>query len=132
MTDKHSAGWKDSGSIFVEAMISAAIVAMALAGTFRVISDSAQRGRSADARRTALLVARSEMAAVGADIPLRPGERSGQTGAMIWRVQVTPSGADIGDSVAGTLWRVTVSVGPRDGGGDLATLTTLRLGPGVA
>ena len=119
---------KDGGSVFVESIIAAAIVAMALGATFRVISDGATRDRGVEARRTALLVAQSRLAAVGSETPLIPGDAAGLTGDMVWRVRISPYEDGVNDSGAGALWKVTVSVMPRAGGADLARLETLRLG----
>lgn len=121
----------DAGSAFVESIIAAAIVAMALGATYRVIADSAARDRATEARRTALLIAQSELASVGADIPLAPGDTSGQSGDMTWRVEISPYGAGEDKNAAGELLRVAVSVGPQAGGPDLVTLQSLRLGPGT-
>jgi uncharacterized protein YcgI (DUF1989 family) len=121
----------DRGSAFVESIIAAAIVAMALGTTYRVIADSAARDRASEARRVALLIAQSELASVGADIPLAPGDTSGQSGDMTWRVEVSPYGAGGDKNPAGELLRVAVSVGPQAGGPNLVTLQSLRLGPGT-
>ena len=121
----------DGGSAFVESIVAAAIVAMALGATYRVIADGAARDKAVAARRTALLVAQSELAAVGADIPLAPGDAAGQSGDLAWRVDITPYGENEGQNPAGELLRVAVSVRPRDGGADLVTLQSLRLGPGT-
>ncbi len=119
----------DAGSVFVESIIAAAIVAMALGGTFQVIADSAARTRAAEVRRAGLLVAQSEMAAVGAEIPLQSGETAGLSGDLIWRVRVSPYADGVEARAVGALWRVSVAVQPRAGGADVARLETLRLGP---
>jgi len=121
----------DRGSVFIESMIAAAIVAMALAATFRVITDGAQRDRAVETRRAALLVAQSELAATGSEIPLQPGQSAGSAGDFIWRVDVSPYIDGVDASAVGGLWRVDVSVSPRAGGADLVTLDSLRLGPKV-
>lgn len=118
----------DAGSVFVESVIAAAIVAMVLAATLRTIADSAARERAIEARSTAMQIAQSEIAAVGSEIPLAAGETSGVVGAQVWRVRISPYEEAGGDSAAGPLWRVAVSVQARGGGGDLARLETLRLG----
>jgi hypothetical protein len=118
----------DAGEVFIEAIIAAAIVAAALGATCRVISDSAARDRGIEARRAAVMVAQSELADVGAEIPLRPGETAGLTGALAWRVTVS-SYADA--TTAGPLLEVLVTVSPRTGGPALANLRTLRLGAGA-
>ena len=129
MTTRPAPLGRDAGAIFVEAMIAAAIVALALAGTLKVIADSARRGQAVELRREALLVARSRLDAVGADIPLRAGDSAGAAGDLVWSVRVTAAPESVADSAAGGLWRVAVSVRPRQGGPALASLATLRLGP---
>jgi len=119
---------RDQGSVFVEAMIAAAIVAMALGGTFKVIVDGAHRDRAAEARRAALLVAQSQLAATGAEIPLQTGQTAGSSGEYTWRVDVSPYADGVDASAAGRLWRVTVSVAPKGDGPELVALDTLRLG----
>lgn len=118
----------DAGSVFVEAVIAAAIVAIALGGTFRVIADSAARGRAVEARRVSLLLAQSEMALVGTVIPLVTGESAGLAGDLVWRVRISPYAEGDSADLAAILWRVDVSVRPRSGGAPLASLATLRLG----
>lgn len=119
----------DSGAIFVESLVAAAIVAMILVTTFRVITDGAVHARMAEQRRMALLVAQSELAEVGTEIPIAAGEKSGVSGDMFWSVDVSPYSDESGASTAGALWKVTVSVQPRSGGRNLVSLRTLRLGP---
>ena len=118
----------ERGSVFVESIIASAIVAMALGATFRVIADSSARDRGIEARRTALLVAQSELDAVGAEIPVAPGRTAGIAGDMVWRVEIAqyPNGGDA--NPAGALFRVVVGVRPRSGGPELAVLQSLRLG----
>ena len=121
--------WRtDTGSVFVETLIAAAIVATALGSTFRVIADSAARERGAQARRTALLIAQSELADVGSEIPVAPGQSAGTWGDFVWRVDVEPYGAGESANPVGDLYEVTVHVHPRSGGPALATLRSLRLG----
>jgi hypothetical protein len=118
----------ERGSVFVEAMIAAAIVAVALAAAYRVIGQGAVEQHAVEARRAALLVAQSELDAVGAEIPLEAGSHAGLSGDMVWRVDMEPY-EDGGDpNIVGALWRVVVSVRPQAGGEALVTLRSLRLG----
>ena len=118
----------DRGSIFVESMIAAAIVAIALAAAYRVIGQGAIEQRAVDDRRAALLVAQSELDAVGAEIPLAAGSQTGLADGLAWRVDIEPYGEGGEANIAGGLWRVVVSVRPQAGGEALATLKSLRLG----
>jgi type II secretory pathway pseudopilin PulG len=119
----------DAGDIFVESMVAAAIVAMIMVATFRVVTDAATHARMNEQRRVALLVAKSELAEVGSQIPIASGDSSGVSGDMVWRVQVSPYSDESGASTVGALWRVDVSVRSRLERRDLIRLRTLRLGP---
>jgi hypothetical protein len=112
--------------------VAAAIVAMALGTTWRVVADGAARDRAAETRRTALLVAQSELADVGADIPLVPGEAAGRSGNLAWRVEITPFGENEDKTSVGDLMDVAVSVWPLGGGPSLVTLRSLRLATGTS
>jgi general secretion pathway protein I len=117
----------EDGSVLMEALVSAAIVATMLVATYRVIGDSALRHQKVEARRYALMLARSQMAAVGTAIPLASGLAEGNDGEDIWRVAMEPCGS--GANAAGVLYCVTVSVSSAQGGGPLLTLSSRRLGP---
>jgi len=121
----------DSGSVFVESMIAAAIVALALAAMYRAIGDSAMRNRQLNDKQTALLVAQSELSAVGSEIPLASGMTGGTSGNYAWQVDVEPFAGESDPSDAGELWQVTVSVRSLNGGNELVTLNRLALGPGA-
>jgi hypothetical protein len=122
----------ENGSQFVDSVIAAAIVAMALGFMLQVVADGAARDRGFEARRAALQVAQSELADVGADIPLAAGHSAGVVGELAWRVDVTPYSGATPSNPAGALMEVTVGVAPREGGAALVTLRTLRLGRGAA
>jgi general secretion pathway protein I len=120
---------RDRGSVFIESVVAAAIVAMALVGTLRVIADSAARDHAVEDRRAAVLIAQSELDAVGSEIPLAEGQSAGVAGDLVWRVATAPY-TEAGDpGPAGIPWRVVVTVSPRAGGRVLARLESLRLGP---
>ncbi len=116
--------------MFIEALVATAIVAVVLAATFHAIVDGAARERMTESRRLALLVAQSELASVGADIPLDPGENAGYAGDMVWRVDVSPYGEADAPNEAGALMKVRVAVRARTGGPDLMVLDSLRLARG--
>ncbi len=121
----------ESGEVFIEALIAAAIVAMALGTTYQVMADSTARDRKAENVRRALLIAQSEMAAVGSEIPLESGRTDGLAGDLMWRAEVSPYAAEGNADAAGALWKVSVSVRPRAGGPNLVALTSLRLAGGA-
>ncbi len=122
-----SAARREAGSVLVEAMVAVAIIAMMLAVTYRAVGESVLRSRAAEASRTAAMIAQSRLAAVGAEIPLTPGETTGVDGDFAWRVEIDPTNEDA--STMGHLLAVTASVSGRSGGTDRAVLRTLRLSP---
>src|SRR5471030_2359462 len=91
----------DSGAVFIEALVAAAIVAMILASTLRVISDGASRERLLGSRRIAVLLAQSELATVGGEIPLEPGETACFAGPLVWRTHISPYDAAGGPNSVG-------------------------------
>jgi hypothetical protein len=119
----------DSGSALVEALIGSAIVALTLGTMFHAVWDSAARNRMAEERRFANLIAQSELATVGAVVPVEPGVTTGLELGFPWRIQIEPLPVSPPPSSAGQLWRVTVSVrNPK--GKPLAAISTLALGQG--
>lgn len=95
----------DRGSAFIEALVASAIVAMAMMAMLQSTAQSASRERAVESRRLAMLVAQSQLAAVGTLIPASPGETSGSDGEFVWRVTISPYAEDAG------LLLVDVSVG---------------------
>jgi len=127
----------ETGFALVEAMIGAAIVAIALASMYAAIYESAARNRMAEQRRIAMMIAQSELAAVGSIIPSAPGTTEGTEGDFYWRVDIAPYGANTQQSGFGTppspvgvlcLVRVTVADPRRK---PLANLTSLTLAKGT-
>ncbi|MGI4881477.1 MAG: hypothetical protein ACRYG4_28780 [Janthinobacterium lividum] len=116
----------ERGSVVIEAMIAAAIVAAMLGVTFETIQTTSAHARAVDDRRRAMLVAQSALAEVGPVIPAEPGTTDGAAGDLGWRVAIDHWG-DGAPSDAGRLGLVTVTV--HDAGGrSLAVLRSLRLG----
>jgi general secretion pathway protein I len=117
----------DRGSAFIEALAATAIVAGVLAVTFETLVAADQRGREIADRRTALMIARSELAQVGSSLPVTPGDVEGSQAGFNWRVSIEPGEADttIGAQV-GPPALVTVAVWRASGGGNLVVLKTMR------
>lgn len=127
----------ESGSALVEAMIGAAIVATTLASMYAAIYESAARNRMAEERRTAMMIAQSELAAVGSIIPAAPGITEGTEGDFYWRVDIAPFGGNTQPAAFGTppspvgilcIVKVTVADQRR---APLANLTSLTLVKGA-
>ncbi len=109
----------DAGSVLVDALVGLGILAITLTLAAQAVQDGLRRSRRQEDARMAQLVARSQLASVGADIPLAPGRRSGADGPLLWAVTVTP------DAGSGGLLSVAVEVDDARGA-RLATLRSLR------
>ncbi len=97
----------ERGSIFLETIVAAAIVAMILGATLESIASSARRTERATAASGALLVAQSRLAELGATLPVRPGTVQGTANGYRWRIEIAPWGSG---SIAGVPYLVTVAV----------------------
>jgi hypothetical protein len=119
---------RDGGSAMLEAVVAVAITAGVMGAAMQATASVHARQIQTAARRSALLIARSELDAVGAEIPLAPGETEGRQGDFVWRVRIEPMESQaLAVSRAGAAQRVTVAVRPAGGAGDLIVLKTLRL-----
>jgi type II secretory pathway pseudopilin PulG len=117
----------DAGSALIEALVAAAIVAGVLGAVFESLSAAQQRQAGLEQRRAALMIARSRLAAVGAEIATSPGETDGVQGDFSWRVRIDSGQTDASSaSRAGPADLVTVSVRPLRQGADMVELKSLR------
>ncbi len=118
----------DLGSILIEALVSAAIVAGVLGLLFSTLADAETRRQGLEARRLALMIAQSRLASVGAEIPIATGETQGAEAGLAWRVRIEPGASEgLAISRIAPPSLVMVSVRRATGGADLVTLSTLRL-----
>ena len=97
------------GYILVESLVALLVLALVMGSVLATVAQSARRQASALAARRALLLARSELAAVGSAIPATPGTASGLSDDLVWRVSIDPAAPP---GKLGTLARVTVAAGP--------------------
>ncbi|MEI9930344.1 MAG: hypothetical protein WDM89_07265 [Rhizomicrobium sp.] len=123
----------ENGSALVEALIGAAIVMGTLAGMYEAIRESAAHNHMIEDRRVALMIAQSELAAVGPVIPAAPGITEGTEGDFYWRIDIEPYGQaqqqtafGAPPNLAGVLCAVQVTV-TDSRRRPLANLTTLTL-----
>lgn len=109
----------ETGAVLVEALVAVLIVATMAGVWFGTVNDNARAQLGLADRRTAMLVAQSQLATVGVLGAIAPGERVGSDAGMNYVITITPATA--------LLNRVTVSV-MRPGGSPLAVLETLKAG----
>ena len=120
----------DAGFAIVEALIGSAIIAVTLVAMYGAIVESAARNRMAEARRMAMLIAQSQMSAIGATIPAVPGITEGTEGNFYWRVDIEPYNDGPPRSPVGQLCKATVVV-ENAHRAPLANLDTLILARGT-
>ncbi len=123
----------------LEVLVALVIAALAFGVLFQAATDGVNAVRTAGLYSTALALARSRLALVGAS-PLREQSTEGADGVLHWRVRVTPAGvsappAGLLDRVRRSremipvLYHVTVVVGWNARGAPRrVTLETSRLG----
>ncbi|MCF4164787.1 type II secretion system GspH family protein [Zavarzinia compransoris] len=121
-------GARQRGAALIEVLVALAIVALGLGTLFAVVGDGSLRAREQGDRQAALVVAQSQIEAAGRAYPLGGAPVTGRAGPLVYRIESRPYGAK-GQSLAGDLWFVTVSV-RRDGvTTPLVVLGSIRLDP---
>lgn len=129
--------WQDAesgeaGFTLIEAIVTLAILALALSTLVSVLSDGFRRAGQAEVVAQANLHARSLLDKVGAEIPLTPGLTTGQlANGSHWQLHIEPFG-DGADQRAWPVGAYTIlaEVSWREGMRDRSIMvSTLRLGP---
>lgn len=129
------------GFTLLEVLVAFAVLAVALGVAFEIFATGLRSGRAADALTRAALIAESELARVGVETKLTPGESAGEfDDGTRWRVaireQAPPENGGDGDNRLETpslpvLLDIVVTVSWHAAGGEQSfVLTTSRLAPG--
>lgn len=124
------------GFTLLEVLVALICFAMVFGILAQIMRTGLRQSASAEGATMASLLARSQLARVGVELPLEIGEVEGEIDGMRWRTTIRL--ADMGPPDADALveetdisaYRVDVTVawGDTENGQDL-TLTTLKLGP---
>lgn len=115
----------DRGFALAETLVAAAIIAGMLGVTFQTIENGARQARLIEDRRQAMLVAQSQLTAVGSAQSTSFGETSGLTSGIRWRLMVQPFRAD--EPSGARLEQVSVAAGLAGDKRDLVVLRTIRV-----
>ena len=120
-----------AGFTLVEVIAALAILSLSLVVLFSTLSDGFYNQQKAKSLSQATRLAQSLLAQVGTELPLRPGETSGNLGGHFrWTVQIVPFGtaADQREWPAAA-YHVSIKVFANDRSEEpVLTLTTMRLG----
>jgi general secretion pathway protein I len=117
------------GFTLLEVLVALVCFALVFGILAQIMRTGLRQSASAETATIATLVARSQLARVGAELPLEIGEVEGEVDGMRWRTTIRLAEGPSEDVDIGT-YRVDVTVawGPPEEARDL-TLTTLKLGP---
>lgn len=117
-----------AGFTLLEVLVALTIFALTFGVLAQIFQTGLRQSTAATATSTATLLARSQLARVGVELPLAAGESAGETAeGLRWQTLVQLAEPPIeGQNLVPYLVEVTVAWGP--GPADQVTLTTLRLG----
>lgn len=120
------------GFTLLEVLVALIIFGIAFGVLAQIVQSGLRQSDTAAATTTAVLLARSQLARVGADVPLQPGALEGETAeGFRWRTVILPAEiAPREDELALYLVEVSVAWGPLEGE-PAVTLASLRLGTPV-
>ncbi len=116
----------EDGIALVEVLVAFILIALSLTVLCQVLASSTLRTRPLETFRAAELVARSQLAAAGVAYPLQARAVTGIEGPYLWTLDSQPV-SEAGQSDAGVLWRVRISVRLRSGGSAVVRLRSMRL-----
>jgi general secretion pathway protein I len=119
------------GFTLIEMLIALTILAITFGFAFRAFSGGTYWLDRDGNEQRAILLARSQLARIGHDIPLVDGETEGRApDGLAWNVVISPYGSAVGGLLG---LQIAVRVGWRDGREERQIqLQTLRLGPADA
>lgn len=122
-------GGRARGFTLLEVVVALLIFAISFGVLAQIFQTGFRQSAEAEAVTMATLLARSELARIGVEVPLEPGETETETddGFRV-RTRVLPAEVETGDDeIAPLLVEVSVAWGPPERAPQVA-LTTLRLG----
>jgi general secretion pathway protein I len=117
-----------NGFTLLEILVALVIFALAFGVLAQIMQTGLRQSAGAQSRAGATLLARSELARVGVELPLQVGRAEGETAdGMLWQTEIeVVEGPDEDQSLA--LYQVQVTVAWGASPAERLTLTTLRTG----
>jgi prepilin-type N-terminal cleavage/methylation domain-containing protein len=115
------------GFTLLEVLVALLCFALVFGILAQIMRTGLRQSAAAEEAALAGLLARSQLARVGVELPLAPGEVEGEAEGMRWRV-ATRLAEPLAEESDIATWRIDVTIAWGEAGQEL-TLTTLRLGP---
>jgi type II secretory pathway pseudopilin PulG len=125
--NRRSSRYADSGSVLIETVIAAGIMAMILGTGFSAIASSLKRSRTLEDQQRAILVAQSQMALIDHVVSGNYGQRNGIDTDLAWQVTIEPYVNEAASASDLSLVQVTVDVFKGDSSKRLTQLRSLRI-----
>jgi general secretion pathway protein I len=115
------------GFTLLEVLIALVIFALAFGVLAQIFQTGLRQSATAEVTTAATLLARSQLARVGVELPLEAGELDGETeDGLRWQTVIQEAEPPTEEGLASYLVEVTVAWG--EGPAEQLTLTTLRIG----
>ena len=119
----------ERGFTLLEILVALVIFALLFGVLAQIFQTGLRQSTVAEAASAATLLARSQLARVGVEVPLAEGETLGESeDGLRWRTAIELAEAPSDEEQTLVPYLVTVSVAWGAGAGEQVTLTTLRLG----
>jgi general secretion pathway protein I len=122
---------RDLGFTLLEVLVALLIFSLAFGVLAQIFQSGFRQSTTAEQTAAATMLARSQLARIGVDLPLEIGEREEDAGdGFRLRTTIGPAGLEIAeeDELMALLVQVIVAWGPIDDEREV-TLTTVRLAP---
>jgi general secretion pathway protein I len=116
------------GFTLLEVLVALLCFALMFGILAEIMRTGLRQSAAADATALASLLARSQLARVGVELPLEIGEVEGEVDGMRWRTAIQLAEPLTGETDIGS-YRVDVTIAWGASDDQQLTLTTLRLGP---
>jgi general secretion pathway protein I len=116
------------GFTLLEVLVALLVFGLVFGILAQIMRTGLWQSASAEMTVIASLLARSQLARVGVELPLEPGEFEGELDGMRWRTAIQLSEPLAEETDIGT-YRIDVTVAWGGGDAQQLTLATLKLGP---